>query len=156
MSEELKIEEILKMFEEYPTLTPLQRVVLSSTTTVQSMLATIFKTQVVAKLIAQKSFGNVDIRWVRLVTKEDNKVVCLAESVLPHETNSKDFLDELRKGEEGGIGMVITKRGIKTERKIIGLYADEHVFTRTYSLTGERVDITITEVFPNKDFSVGS
>lgn len=149
MSEELKIAEILEMFEEFPTLTPLQRVILSSTTTVQSMLSVIFKTPVVAQLIAQKSFGNVDIRWVRLVTKKDNKVVCLAESVLPHETNDKDFLEELREGKEGGIGMIITRRGIKTERTIWGIYADEHVFTRVYSLKGDGVDVTITEVFPN-------
>ena len=156
MAEELNIKELLRKLGEYPQLTPLQRIVLSSTSTVQSMLSVLFKSAVVAKLISQKSFGNVDIRWVRLV-KETDEVVCLAESVLPHETNAKDFLEELKRGEEGGIGMAIVKRDIKTERRILGLYADENIFSRTYSLSGERVDITITEIFPNNiyhNFSV--
>ena len=157
MEEELNIKELLRRLEEYPRLTPLQRIILGSTSTVQSMLSVLFKSAVVAKLISQKSFGDVDIRWVRLVKKDTEEVVCLAESVLPHETNSEEFLDALRKGEEGGIGMVIAKTDIKTERKILGLYADENIFSRTYSLSGGSVDITITEVFPNSiyhNFSV--
>ena len=153
MAEELNIKELLRKLGEYPQLTPLQRIVLSSTSTVQSMLSVLFKSAVVAKLISQKSFGNVDIRWVRLV-KETDEVVCLAESVLPHETNAKDFLEELKRGEEGGIGMAIVKRDIKTERRILGLYADENIFSRTYSLSGERVDITITEIFPNNIYHI--
>lgn len=157
MSEELNIEKLLEKLDEYPQLTPLQRIILGSTSTVQSMLSVVFKSPVIAKLISQKSFGNVDIRWVRLVKKETDEVVCLAESVLPHETNAKDFLEELKRGEEGGIGVAIVKRDIKTERRILGLYADENIFSRTYSLSGGSVDITITEVFPNNiyhNFSV--
>ena len=154
VNEELNIETLLEKLDEYPQLTPLQRILLTSTSTVQTMLSVLFKSVVVAKLISQKSFGNVDIRWVRLVEKETDKVFCLAESVLPHETNSEEFLDELRKGGEGGIGMVISKLGIKTERKILGLYADENIFSRTYSLSGEGVDCTITEIFPNNIYEL--
>lgn len=157
MEEELNIDELLRRLEKYPQLTPLQRIILSSTSTVQSMLSVLFKSTVIAKLISEKSFGTVDIRWVRLVKKDTDEVVCLAESVLPHGNNSKEFLNALRKGEEGGIGMVIAKREIKTERKILGLYADENIFSRTYSLTGKSVEVTITEIFPNNiyhNFSV--
>lgn len=149
MAEELNIEELLRRLGEYPQLTPLQRMILASTTTVQSLLSTLFLEPIIAKLISEKSFGNVDIRWIRLVKKDTDEAVCLAESVLPYESNSEEFLDELRKGQEGGIGMIVTRMGIKTERKILGLYADENIFSRTYSLSGEGVDCTLTEIFPN-------
>jgi len=171
------------MFEKYPNLTPLQRSILSSTGTVQSLLSAIFKKPVIAKVISQRDVAGVYIRWVRLcypavnytrtpsvtvtaspnpdeipyfpyssATRTEDVTVALAESVFPHELNNNEILDELRKGEEGGIGQVLVKKGIRTEREILGIYVDDNVFTRTYRLSGDGVDAIITEVFPNNVF----
>jgi len=152
MVEELGLEKLLKEFDERPALTPLHRVILASTSTVQTMLSVIFMEKVVAKLIIQKSIGNVDVRWVRLVIEDTGQVVCLAESVIPHDTNHQEFIEELREGNPGGIGMIIARRKILTDRKILGIYVDENIFSRAYQLIGTGVDITIEEVFPKAVF----
>ena len=173
--EDLKIEKLLGMFEKYPDLTPLQRAVLSSTGTVQSLLSAVFEKPVIAKIISQLDAGDTYIRWVILsyevVSKkvglynpESNEIgtqlvpeikevtVCLAESVFPHSTNDEKFLNALRKGKDGGIGQVLAKMDISTTREILGIFCDENVFSRTYRLIGDRVDAVITEVFSNNEF----
>ena len=175
--EDHNVEETLKWFEQYKELTPLQRAILSSTSTVQTMLSAIFEKPVIANLISQMALDGVDIRWVQLSYDEVerevtvyspapgelgtamkpisvSRVVCMAESVLPRATNSQEFLQELRAGRPGGIGVAISKLKISTERVILGIFCDENVFTRTYRLKGDGVDIIITEVFPNNVYDI--
>jgi hypothetical protein len=172
--EDLEIDSLLKKLEKYD-LTPLQRVILSSTGTVQSLLTAIFQRPVVAKIIAQIDTVDSYIRWARLVyNKEDKKVglynpspdeigtcmipyikeetVCLAESIFPHKSNDPEILKELRKGDDGGIGYVLAKKKIVVNRTILGIYADDHTFARNYQITGKNINCIITEVFPRGAF----
>jgi len=165
--EDLYVKEIIDKLEKYE-LTPLERVILANEGTVQSLLSVIFRVPVEVEVISQVEINQNIVRWARLAADygEAGKVtVCLAESVIPP-VNNIDFLEGI-KDRENGIGRLLTRLNFVTEREILGFYADDTIFSRTYRITGQRVDqdqniramqgskcdILITEVFPRSVYN---
>lgn len=137
------------MLEAAPDLTPLQRAIVTTDGTVQTMLSVVFKSEVIAKVIGQRTVGDVIVRWTQLIVKDTGQVVCLAESVFSRKGNSSQFIDDID-SRELGIGQILQKYGIITKRIILGVFCDDNNFTRTYRIKGSVTDIIITEVFPIK------
>lgn len=168
MKEDAGIGELLERLKTYD-LTPLERIILCNEGTVQSLLSMLFMVPVEVEVISQLEESGVIIRWTKLVANyaPDNRVtVCLAESVIPIEKNSTGFINGIRE-KQWGIGMLLEGVGVQTTREILGIYADEQIFSRTYRILGagripagvhvssgimqmrdDRADIIITEVFP--------
>lgn len=160
MLEENKIEELLGKLDKYE-LDTLERVILANDGTVQSLLSVIFRVPIKVEVIAQMELLNNIHRWVKLTADYNTmeQMVCLAQSVVPIEENSKDFIDGL-KAQKLGIGQLLSTLGFVTKRELLGFYSDEQTFARVYRITGtksERVresiltggcDIVITEIFP--------
>jgi len=151
MTEELDIGKLLGMLEAAPELTPLQRAIVTTDGTVQTMLSVVFKSEVIAKVIGQLTVGDVIVRWTRLIVKDTGRVVCLAESVFSRKDNLSQFIDEID-SRELGIGQILRKHNIMTKRIIIGVFCDDNWFTRTYRIKGSVTDIYITEVFPTRAY----
>lgn len=159
MREDAGIGGLLERLKTYD-LTPLERVILANEGTVQSLLSTLFLVPVEVEVISQIEESGVIIRWSKLVANyaPDNRVtVCLAESVIPVEKNNHGFINGIRE-KQWGIGVLLEAVRIRTTREILGIYADEQVFSRTYRILGEenespetfknsRANIVITEVF---------
>jgi chorismate-pyruvate lyase len=152
MTEELNTDGLLEMLKAAPTLTPLQRAIVTTDGTVQTMLSVIFNKKVVVKVISQRDIGNCVVRWTQLEIEESGKVVCLAESVIPRgESNSEIVMKDID-GRMLGIGQILKRHGVMTKRTIIGIFGDENNFSRTYRIEGSVTDITITEVFPVAEY----
>jgi chorismate-pyruvate lyase len=147
MAEELKIGKMLKMLEGAPNLTALQRAIVTTDGTVQTMLSVIFGKEVTAKVISQLDIGGVTVRWTQLIIEETGQVVCIAESIIPRGANSRVFMEDLD-AREIGIGQILAKHKIMTKRTLLGIFCDNENFTRTYRIAGSTTDILITEVFP--------
>lgn len=151
MTEELDNNKLLGMLEAAPDLTPLQRAIVTTDGTVQTMLSVVFKSEVIAKVIGQRTVGDVIVRWTQLIVKETGRVVCLAESVFSRKDNFPQFIDDID-SRELGIGQILKKYDIITKRIILGVFCDDNNFTRTYRIKGSVTDILITEVFPIKAY----
>jgi chorismate-pyruvate lyase len=137
-----------------PNLTPVERVLLCHDGTNQTLLSILFDTPVKVQVLSQLELipYQVIIRWIKLVAEysDENKVtVCLAESVIPMKANSPGFLNAIKE-QNMGIGQILSATGINYERRIFGLYADENIVARNYQITGEGVDLVITETFSRK------
>jgi len=164
MLEDLHIKRVLDKLAKYD-LTPLERVILANTGTVQSLLSVIFRVPVRVEVISQIESNRNIIRWVRLVAdygEAGQVTACLAESVIPTGLNDHRFVEGVRE-RKMGIGQLLTQLGLRTQREIMGFYADETVFARTYRIFADdaeyiesgdyitrKVDILITEVFPRQ------
>jgi chorismate-pyruvate lyase len=149
MAEELKMDKLLKMLEAAPDLTALQRAIVTTDGTVQTMLTVIFNTPVTAHVISQINVGDSIVRWTRLIRDDTGKTVCIAQSVIPRKENSQIVLTDIDACELG-IGQILARHKVMTKRTILGIYCDENNFTRTYRIKGTITDIVITEVFPVK------
>lgn len=125
-------------------LSTIERIILASTDTVQSLLSVIFLAQVQVEVISQLNYDTVLVRWVRLVV--DKSTVALAESVIPLETNHAVFIGAMG-DRDIGIGQAINKLGFATRRDILGIHVDATTFARTYRITGDKIDVLITETF---------
>lgn len=134
-------------------LTPVERVILCSDGTIQTALSVIFQTPVKVEVLSQiELYGRMDVivRQVRLYAEyaPDNQVTaCLAESVIPRDNNSQGFMTAITE-KRMGIGQILKATHVIHERNIIGLYADENVVSRNYTITGDNLYVLITEVFP--------
>lgn len=149
MSEDTMQPLILDMLASAPNLTPLQRVIVTTDGTVQSTLSAVFKKEVIAKVISQRTVDNVVVRWAQLIIKDTDQVVCLAESVIPRKGNFPSFMEDID-ARELGIGQILKKNKVITKRIIVGIFCNEDFFTRTYRIEGSATDILITEVFPTR------
>ena len=135
-------------------LTTIERIILASTDTVQSLMSVIFGTPVRVEVIAQLKYDAVMVRWAKLISDDPDPVtVALAESVIPLEINHASFIHAMDE-RDIGIGQAITKRGTFTQRKLLGIHVDEHTFSRTYQIKGFTLDILITEIFNRELFNV--
>ena len=158
MIEEPYIQKLIDKLSKYE-LTPLERVILANDSTVQSLLSVVFHVPVEVEVIAQIELNKNIIRWVRLVADygEAGKVtVCLAESVIPVGLNDSQFIKGIQEKQKG-LGQLLSELDFKIKREILGFYADETIFARTYRITGSRInnqrcDLLITEVFPRQIF----
>lgn len=144
---EKNIEEILNKIPR--NITPLERVILTSDGTVQTLMSMIFDIPVKVEVVSQMEYFGVIVRWVRLVAHyADNIeiVVCLAESVISVSKNESGFMNGIRE-KNFGIGQLISSLGFRTTRKLLGISSDENNVARTYCITGD-CNVLITEVFP--------
>lgn len=126
-----------------PDITALERLLLCNYGTVQTLLSVMHKTPVKVQVLSQMDLGDVIIRWARLMTNEIT--VCLAESIIPKNSNPPGFLTAVEE-RKFGIGQIIKTCGLRTERVIIGLYRDENIIARNYKICGD-VSVLITETF---------
>lgn len=134
-----------------PNLTPVERVLLCQDGTNQTLLSILFQVPVKVHVLSQIELipYQVIIRWIKLVAEysDENKVtVCLAESVIPIKANCEGFLTAIKE-QHKGIGQILSATCTSYERRIFGLYADENIVARNYRITGEGVDVVITETF---------
>jgi len=135
-------------------LTSIERIVLASTDTVQSLMSVIFSTPVRVEVISQINYHKTMIRWVKLVIDNPDPVtVALAESVIPIEHNRTELIGAMIE-QEIGIGQEISKLGVFTRRRILGIHVDDNTISRTYTITGASLDMVITELFQREILDV--
>lgn len=135
-------------------LTTIERIILSSTGSVQSLMSSIFAVPVRVEVISQINYDAVLVRWVQLVIDDPDPVtVALAESVIPLELNHTGFIGSMG-DRDIGIGEAINNLAIYTKRKILGIHVDLSTFSRTYSIKGSALDVLITETFQRSMFDV--
>jgi len=128
-------------------LSTVERVLLSSTGTVQTLLSVIHKHPVKVEVISQLNYDTVMVRWVRLyIETPDPLTVALAESIIPYELNRADFIGKMG-DRDIGIGQALHVLGVNTEREILGIHVDLATIARSYRIRGHGIDILITESF---------
>lgn len=128
-------------------LSTLERILLSTDGTVQSLLSVIFGTPVRVEVLSQLGCGDVLVRWVQLVIDDpDPATVALAESVIPLKSNHTGFIGAMG-DRDIGIGQAIENLRILTRRTILGIHVDANTFARTYRIEGDKIDVLITEIF---------
>lgn len=161
--EEITEENIKKLIEKIPAdATPLEKVILANTGTVQTLLSVVFGVPIRVEVIAQTESDSYIVRWVRLVADYGGGeliTVALAESIIDKNTDLNGFLNGIRE-KNFGIGQLLSACCIRTERTLLGFYCDKNVFTRTYNIStygsdvkvGRQLNITITEVFQKDAF----
>ncbi len=147
-----EIERTLAMLAD-DDLSTVERLILSSTGTVQDLLSVIFGTPARVEVISQLNYDTVLVRWSKLVIDDpDPMTVALAESVIPYEKNVPAFVGMM--GDRNiGIGYAINEVGIPTERHLLGIHVDGDVFARSYQIKGNGIDILITESFSRERYA---
>ncbi len=128
-------------------LSTIERIILGSTDTVQSLLSVIFGTQIDVEVISQLEYDAALVRWANLrLCDEPDVNVALAESIIPYGNNIPEFIGAMG-DRDIGIGQAINKLGFATRRDILGIHVDDITFARTYRITGDKIDVLITESF---------
>ncbi len=151
--EDNNIQNTLDMLEAHD-LSSIERIVLASTDTVQSLMSVIFAAPVRVEVISQINYHTMIIRWVKLVIDNPDPVtVALAESVIPVEHNHQELISAMV-DHEIGIGQEISKLGIFTKRRILGIHVDDLTMSRTYMIQGDSIDMVITELFQRELLNV--
>ncbi len=161
--EEVTEANIKKLIEKIPAdATPLEKVILANTGTVQTLMSVIFGVPIKVEVIAQTESNSYIVRWVRLLADYGGGeiiTVALAESIIDKKTDLNGFLTGIRE-KNMGIGQLLSACCIRTERTLLGFYCDKNVFSRTYNIStygsdadaGRQLNITITEVFQKSAF----
>ncbi len=144
--EDQHLKNTLDMLKDYD-LSTIERTILASTDTVQSLLSVIFGVPARVEVISQLNYDTVLVRWVKLVIEDPDLItVALAESVIPIETNHASFIGAMG-DRDVGIGRAIANLKTYTERMILGVHVDDATFSRTYTINGAAIDVLITESF---------
>lgn len=157
ISEEPTETNIQQLIDKLPKdINPLERVILCHDGTVQTLLSVLFGVPVKVEVLSQQTLPDIGIlRWTKLVAVYPltdmifpgyEITACLAESVIPFKNNPEGFLTAIRE-QNLGIGQILKATGLKQERHVFGLYADENVIARNYRISGD-VEMIITETFP--------
>ncbi len=142
MSEELDIPTFLSRLD--LGLSPIERVLLGHTGTVQLLLSLWFGAPVEVLVHAQKEDESRILRTVQLVTSD--KPVAGAVSVIPLGENRPEILADIRV-RQLGIGQIAVKHGIPTERKITKVEVTPKFIRRLYTIEGDGLLFAITETF---------
>lgn len=147
-----EIEETLATLADHD-LSTMERLILSTTGTVQDLLSVIFGMPVRVEVISQLNYDTVLVRWAKLVIDDpDPMTVALAESVIPYEKNDPAFIGAM--GDRNiGIGYAINKLGIPTRRRLLGIHVAGDMFARTYQIRGDAIDVLITESFSRETYA---
>lgn len=175
ISEQPTEENIQQLIDKLPKdINPLERVILCHDGTVQTLLSVLFGVPVRVEVLSQQTLDGIGIlRWTKLVAVYPDRelrmndihgapseppvtvgipsieiTACLAESVIPFKNNPEGFLTAIRE-QVMGIGQILKATGLKQERQVFGLYADENVIARNYRISGD-VEMIITETFPRE------
>ena len=141
-----KIEKTLETLGKHE-LSTIERILLSSDSTVQTLLSVIHDLPVGVEVISQLNYDTVLVRWVNLYAGDSTlSTVALAESVIPYARNRADFIGAM--GDRNvGIGQALRLLGVNTEREILGIYVNKSTISRSYRIRGDEIDILITETF---------
>jgi chorismate-pyruvate lyase len=129
--------------------TPLRRILLATTGTLQGTLSAFFGVPVSVELTNQELMerGNPKI-WIRQVElRTPDKVVVRADSSL--RVSNEEVNDFLSAGRMG-IGQILLHLGIKPEFELQEVWTDEGEFCRKYALTAEGIAYYISERFPEE------
>jgi len=146
------IQDTLRLLNDHD-LSTVERILLSTKGTVQTLLSVIFGYPVSVEVISQLNYDSVLVRWVRLYAEDpDPFTIALAESVIPLAKNRPDFIEKMS-DRELGIGQVLSMLDVTTEREILGIHVDKRTIARSYRIIGGRIDILITESFMREVFS---
>ena len=150
MAELANITEALKMLEGF---SPIQRVLLTCTGTLQGTLSAYFGEAVEVQVLNQITLrlGRYS-RKVRLFTPSNNQSVCRAYTSII--TTSPEVID-LIEGEKLGIGQVLEHLGLKPRFKLRRVGQSENSFARDYELASSVdgmliVNYQINEIFPKE------
>lgn len=145
-------EELLKKIKELKV-SSIERAILLNEDQVQGLLSNIFVAPIYVEVLSQVELNGSIIRWSRLVAED--KTVCLAQSVIPIDDNPNGLINGIRE-KTFGIGQLLEATKIITYREILGMYADDNVFSRSYKLKNNvcndqfKVCMIITELFPKE------
>lgn len=143
-----EIVEITKALQLIGGFTPLQRILLTCSGTLQTTLSAYFGSEVIVKVITQEREDNYVIkRDALLKLKETGVMVCRAASHIT--TTQPDIQSQiLKKGM--GIGQILEAKDIHPKFKLLGVAQDEINFQRTYKLEAPGIAYRITEIFPKE------
>ena len=142
--EELNIVLTLKRLEGFD-LSPIERVLIAHTGTVQLLLSLWFREEVKMKVKRQwEQDGNI-ARWTSLYTDTFGEV-CSANSVIPLAQNAQEILEDVR-AKSLGLGQIVVKHRVLPTRTLMGFDISPTELHRTYVLEGDRLRFTITESF---------
>ena len=135
-----------------PMTAPVERLILCSDGTVQTNLSILFRVPVTVEVLSQEQILQAEeaiIRKVRLVAQyspQQQITACIANSIIPLNANSREFIDAINE-KKLGIGQILKAMGYRYERHVSGIYANEYEISRDYTIIGENLYLTINEVF---------
>ena len=141
MAELLGITQALEMLRPHG-FTPLQRLLLCQTGTLQSTLSAYFGRETRVRVVHQRDNYGVIHRLAQL--RVGARVVCEANSCL--DITREDVRQKVLEGRMG-IGRVLEAMGVRTSFKLLEVGQDERSFWRTYNLEAPGVHYRITELF---------
>lgn len=123
---------------------PLRRVLLANTGTLQGALSAYFGAPVTVEVTSQRVDGDAIERVVDLVCKELGVVACHAETTATvRDLRIRQLLTETGMG----IGQITALLGLRTTFELDDAGEGGGMFWRAYRLYGEGFDYRITEVF---------
>lgn len=144
MAELLDITRILELLRPHG-FTPIQRVLLTWTGTLQTPLSAYFGQYVRICALMHRDNNGVIHRLAQL--RAGDKVVCEADSYL--NITREDVRQKVLKGKIG-LGHVLETLDIRPSFKLLEIGQDETSFWRTYHLEDPGVHCRVTEVFPRE------
>ena len=123
---------------------PLRRVLLAATGTLQGTLSAYWGSPVTVRLLSQSVDGDRVRREVDLVCEERDLVVCHAVTTI-HVTDHA--IETLLRESSLGIGQIVAVLGRRASFSLEDVGEDEHSFWRAYRMWGEGFDYHIHESF---------
>jgi len=137
--EELEIQRLLGLLNGFR---PVERVLLSSAGTLQTVLSALFNEPVKVKVVEQYQEDDVIHRKVDLVAGD--RVVCKAESEIS--VVREDVRSAILAGNMG-LGQILSHLNIRPSFRLLEVGGDEDIFWRVYKLEAPGVSYTIKETF---------
>jgi chorismate-pyruvate lyase len=149
MADELNLDDLVKAFEG-KGYSLLERIILSTDGTVQTLLSVIWGDPVRVRVLDQLEREGVIIRLVDLEARD--LVVARARSRVPADRNSAQVLDRVR-GRSLGLGQIAAALGQNPRRTGRDHGADDGTFWRKYEMelagpVGPELYFEIQEMFP--------
>ena len=164
-SEEVNYEGIRRLLSMIPPdLNGLERAVICTDGTVQTMLSAIFCAPVKVVVVNQHETKSEILRAVELIAvheRDHEVVVCRASSVIQKKGLLPGFLVGIRE-HNMGIGQLISSIGINTNRRIMSMDSSSEYFDRHYEIkeipatvySRDILNITIIETFPRELYAI--
>ena len=163
--ESVNQESICNMLDMIPQdVNGLERAVLCTDGTVQTLLSAIFYAPVRVDVKTQVDYDTEIMRTVELIAMHSNEnehVVCKAWSVIQKKGSSPGFLTGIQE-QNMGIGQLISTIGINTNRIIMSMDSSKKYLTRHYEIkeipdsvyAKDILNIDITEQFPRELYAI--
>ena len=134
-------------------LSPMERVVLGHTGTVQHFLGILFNEPVAVEMISQREAGRRFHRKSHLFLKSNGVVVCYAHSMIVYKEDVRQgAIEDVRAGILG-IGHIASRHGIPMSRMIEDFSVGQHFVSRLYSMESQDLSYLINETYPRDLFA---